>query len=182
LATGSKVDFTKFNRAMQAAIKEVESPATMVEIGQAAVDRIVKRTRLGKGVSESGADPQALKPLSPSYKLFRAGKIAFFTKGGRVIPYTPAKKPELSSLTSVGKSNATFTGQMLDAMQVVRARVGAVVLGFRGVRRNSRLSNEDVAGFYSRVRPFFFLSKPELNGMADIIRKRIQAALRKFQA
>lgn len=180
---GSKVDMRQFERAMEKAIKEVESPATMRKIGEEIGERIVKRTRLGKGVTDTGAEASNLKPLAQSTKDQRRGKIGFFTKNGRTIPYTPESPPRLSSLTTPGRSNLTRTGQMLDALKVVAVRVGVVVLGFRGSRTDRPgLTNADVAGYVSKDRPFFKLSRAEMNGLSTLIRERIQEALRKFIA
>ena len=180
---GSKVNMRQFELAMDKAIKEVESVSSMRSLGEEMAERIRKRTRLGKGVAETGAAPQPLKPLSASYKATRAGKIAFATaKDGHVYPYKPDEAPKLHPHTTPGRSNLTRTGQMLDSLRVIAVRVGVAVLGLHGPRNDSKLSNADVGGYVSKERPFLNLSKPELNGLATLIRERIEAALRKFRA
>ena len=52
----AKVDMTKFKKDMKKVIDEFDKKETMRDVGNFAADRIVKRTRLGKGVSEKGGD------------------------------------------------------------------------------------------------------------------------------
>lgn len=171
---GSKVNIKKLEAALAAAIKEVESPQTMKEVGEEMADRIRKRTRLGKGVAERGGNPEPLKPLSRSYRDQRAGKVAFFTdEEGIVHPYKPKRAPKLSPQTSAGKSNLTRTGELLDSIAVLTAKLGSVIIGLKGKR------NKDVAAYVSQDRPFLNLSKPELNGLARLIRERIDKVLKR---
>ncbi len=161
----TKADMRKFQAAMDRVLKDVSSPAAMREIGNEAADRIRKRTRLGKGVAAPGADPIPLKPLSDSYKDARKKQRG--------------NKGKLSSFTSAGKSNLTFTGQMLDSLRVLTQSASSVVIGLYGNRKGGG-SNSEVGGFVSEVRPFLNLSKAEMNGLARIIRERIDAALKRF--
>ena len=109
-------------------------------------DQIVKRTRLGKGVSENGSSPR-LKRLSQSYKEQRRGNVRYFrNKSGGVFKiekkefilsnkelnaYRASKEArsenrknrdifktkELSKKTTPSKSNLTATGLMLDSVR-----------------------------------------------------------------
>lgn len=182
----TRVNMTKFKADMKKVLEEFESPKMMREIGDIAVERIVKRTRLGKGVETTGGPPQSLKPLSQSYRDTRKGKVAFFTdKRGQVRPYTPEEPPKLSSLTSAGKSNLTFSGQMLDAVRVLSVRAGVALIGVANSMRRreqgkSLMSNAEVAGFVSKDRPFLNLSAPELQGLQKAIRERLQALIKKL--
>ncbi len=180
----AKVDMKGFEKAMEKAFDTMESAAEMRMAGEFAVDRIVKRTRLGKGVASDGADPQPLKPLSQSYRDFRKGKVAFFTRHGKVHPYKPERPPELADSTSATKSNLTFSGQMLNSVKVIATRIGSVIIGPSGSRRKtgggkSLLTNPEVASFVGVDRPFLNLSKPEKAGLARYFRERLQAALKK---
>lgn len=160
-----KVDLSKFSRAMAKVLEDVSSPASMREIGDEAADRIRTRTRLGKGVDERGGDPFPLKALSPGYKEFRKKK-----KAG------PGK---LSQFTSPGKSNLTFTGQLLDSIRVISQGAASVVIALYGGRKGGG-TNKEVGGYVSEARPFLNLSKAELNGLARTIRQRIDASLKRF--
>lgn len=191
----AKVNMTKFQKYMEQAIKELESPAEMRAIGEEVAKRIVTRTALGKGVAETGGPPVSLSPLSKSYKQQRAGKIAFATgKNGKVFAYDPGRPPDLSDLTSPGKSNLTFTRQMLNAVKVVAAKVGSVTIGvanssrtqsvrnkFGNFRRKSLLTNRDVAGLVSDKRPWLDMSGPEMNGFQRLIRERLDAILKRLR-
>lgn len=168
----AKVDLSKFNRRVNQIIDRFESKEFLTECGNYMADRIRTRTRLGRGVTESG-QPQGLKKLSQSYKDQRAGKIAFASKGkgaGRIIyPYVPDARPKLHPQTSPGKSNLTFTGQMLDSLGITKITRNSVEIGPRGRRTDSALSNQDVAGFVSKERPFLNISSPEREGLKRFI-------------
>lgn len=151
---GSKVDMSKFKKRLEEAIRDVESPESMAAIGKEVADRIRKRTRLGRGVAETNGEATPLKPLSTKYKELR-------------------KEVELSSQTSPGKSNLTRTGQLLDGLKVISAKIGIAIIGWSSQR------NRDVAANVSATRPFLNLSKPEMNAVAKIFRERIKNALRK---
>lgn len=178
----AKINMSKFNRDLERVISDFEKPASMKELGEVAVDRIVTRTRLGKGVETAGGAPTSLKALAQSTKDSRKGKVAFATtKDGVVFPYTPKEKPELSKFTTPGKSNLTRTGQMLDAMRVISVKTGSVVLGFKPDRKDSDKTNAEIAGFAEKDRPFFNLSGPELSGIQRFIRDRIDELLKKLK-
>jgi hypothetical protein len=181
---GAKIDFSKFLKTMGKAYSQMESREEMQAAGEFCVGRIVRRTRVGQGVSRAGAESESLKPLSQSYRQFRAGKIAFFRKGAAVVPYKPDAPPPLAGTTTPGKSNLTLSGQLLASIKVLTAGAGRAVIGAAGDRLNflrgkSLLSNADVAGFVSKERPFLNLSRAELNGLQRFWRDRISAAIKK---
>lgn len=168
---------------MGKAIAEFQSPATMREAGEFAVERIKTRTRLGRGVDKTGGESVPLKPLSQSYRDARRGKVAFFTdEDGVVHPYKPKSPPKLSPLTSPGRSNLTFSGQMLDALRVISVATGRAVLGWTSTRKReggrALMTNEEIASFVSKERPFFNLSGPEISGLQRFIRERITKLLK----
>ena len=158
-------DLKKFNKELSNAIEEVFKPNSLREIGDFALERIVKRTKLGKGVSQSGGSASPLKSLAASYKKARKRL---------------KDSGDLSGDTSPGKSNLTRTGQMLDAGQVTGVSRDKVTLGFRGKRNESTLTNDAVAGYVSRDRPFFNLSKAEENAVSGEIERRLQEKLKKL--
>lgn len=174
--------FDAFKRAFKDAMETVSSAENMRKFGEQAAEMVRLRTRLGSGVEKEGANKRPLKRLSDSYKQVRRGKIAFFTRGGKVIPYTPDRPPSLHSHTTPSKSNLTFTGQMLDSLDVTSARRGEVTVGPTGSRKGG-LTNKEVAGYVSKERPFNNLSKVEQKRMseiiADILRKLIGKELTK---
>lgn len=171
---------TKFNAAVQEALRKIGSPTNMKKFGETAADIVRLRTRLGFGVSDDNAEKARLKPLSKSYKDFRKGKIAFFTTpDGRVVPYKPNSAPTLHPDTSPTKSNLTFTGQMLDSLGVVSVRQGEALIGPRGNRTKSPLSNKQVAKYVTaQGRAFNNLSKVENKRMAEAIAEALNAQLK----
>lgn len=163
----AKVDMTKFKKDMKKVIDEFDKKETMRDVGNFAADRIVKRTRLGKGVSEKGGDSQPLKRLSDGYKKQRK-----------------KKSTELSQFTTPGKSNLTRTGQMLDSVKVTEVDQGRALVAPTGNRTDSKinkLNNLDVAGYVSKDRPFLNLSKAELLALNRYVREKIEALLKKFR-
>lgn len=183
----SKVDMSKFKKSLQAVIEEFEKPQTMREMGEYAVERIVLRTRLGKGVSEKGDSASPLKPLSESYRQQRKGKLAFYTtKDGKKVPYIPKIPPILDATTSPTKSNLTFTGQLLNSIKVISVKAGKVLIAPTGKRsdRRSKISgatNREVAGYVSEERPFLNLSKSELLALNRFVREKIEALIKKLK-
>lgn len=67
------------------ALETALNKAFLQALAQRMKDTIKVRTRVGKGVSNSG-QLEKLKPLSDLYILQRQKKLGFFTKGGKAIP------------------------------------------------------------------------------------------------
>lgn len=165
-------------RDLEKKLKNIEDGFTKSKLGKDAgefvAERIRRRTRLGRGLEGP------LKPLSPSYKEFRRGNLAFFTtEAGVVVPVkNPRRKPKLSPNTSPGKSNLTFTGQMLDAIRVISVSIGKVTVGF-APGRSGKLTNKKVAEYVSKERPFFGLTKAEEAGLQKFISDALRKIVRK---
>ena len=168
----SKDEFDKFESNLRRALRTLASPSYMKEIGEKARELIYNRTKLGDSVEETGGEKKKLKKLSPSYKDQRAGKVAFITKkaksGNVVIPIIPKNKPSLHGTTTAGKSNLTFTGQMLDSIKVLLS-TGKVSIKPTGGRNKSDLDNLEVAELVSKERPFNNLSRSEIKQMQNFV-------------
>jgi hypothetical protein len=141
-----------------------------------AASMVKKRTRLGYGVNVG--EKQKLDALSPSYKLYRQGKIAFFSKGtgsSRLrIPYKPKNKPALYEETTPTKSNLTFTGQMLNSLYGKAIGAGRFLISLSGDR------NKTVAGYAVDLgRPFLAFSRAEVQQVIGQYRKLIISFFRK---
>lgn len=133
-------DIAKLNKKLKKIVQE-SSVKALEPVGRIAIDIIRKRTRQGYGVSKQGGSKQELKAFDPK---------------GSYIKFRRRNRGRLSSFTSPGKSNLTFTGQMLLGM--VQKRQGkSVILTFDSQR------NKDVAGHVSGARPFMFLAKEEID-------------------
>jgi hypothetical protein len=134
-------------------------------------ETIRRRTQLGRGVKggENGGELEQLDGLSDSYKAKRKRYRA-----------------NLSEFTTVGRSNLTATGQLMKAL---RARViGLVfVLYINDARpkgtltgRKSKVGNNAIAAYVRELgRPFFALSRTEMQGYHRKIRQDLLGLLRK---
>lgn len=165
-------------------------------LGKLIRDIIYKRTKAGQGVSDLGDGPgitkQRLAPLSKSYKEQRAGKVAFFTdKVGRVIPYIPKIAPRLGEFGSANKSNLTYRGLMLKAIQFQATSQGIRVYIDNNRREGSDLTNAEVAEYVQQDgstrrggirpgRPFFNLTDDELTIVIREIEKELRKITRRF--
>lgn len=116
-----------------------------------AATTIQRRTRQGYGVSQDGGTLQRLKPLSPAYVEQR-------------------KRARLSSFTSPGRSNLTFTGELLGSLGVERRAAGHWVITLEGTRDDG-LPNAQLARFVSRERPFLNLAKSEIQSLERAYRR-----------
>ena len=82
----------------------------------------------------------------------------------------------LGRLAKATKSNATATGQMLDAMTYEMTQQGFILFVADSQRNgelsgsDSKLSNKEVAAYYSKARNIFDFSKPELNRIIRTIK------------
>jgi hypothetical protein len=131
-------------------VKEVESEAinrtTLLRLGQMARNIIYRRVKTGSGVDQLNSpspNKVPLKPLSRSYIEFRR-KIGVRGRFG-----------------SPSKSNLTFTGQMLDSMDVLANQSGFVIRIPR-TRREGGQTNADVARHVQdNGREFFNLTASE---------------------
>lgn len=144
--------------------------SVMRELAKFAIEMIVKRTRLGYGVSKlrgsestrsSGITKVKLKGLSSRYIEYRK------------------KYNKLSNMTTPRKSNLTFTGQLLKSMKIIKIGRGSVVIGPSG-SRNDGLTNEfvgqDVA---EKGRPFNDLYELEQKKLTRFYRKTFGDLLKK---
>lgn len=151
------------NEAIRRIIDGVEaasSKETMELLGETAVDLIRRRTQLGYGVSQTGGPRQRLKKLSDVYIEYRKGNRA-----------------RLSPLTTVRRSNLTFTGQMLRALGTISAQQAKTEIATIGTRDDG-LRNEDVAQWVTeKGRPWLNLSKPELAQLLRVYSRGLSSVL-----
>lgn len=155
-----KVDLSKLKTALLNEFNIVYSPKGSKFYGQFIIDMIKLRTRLGYGVDRDGAQREKLKPLSEKYIKARG-------------------KNSLSSETSKGKSNLTFSGQLLNSLTIISANVKNVVIGAVGSRRDSKANNAEVAGYVAEQgRKFLNLSNVEKKRLADQIKRDVIQALK----
>jgi phage gpG-like protein len=119
-----------------------------------AVELIRKRTRLGYSVEKNGGTKKKLKALSSEYVEFRK------------------KNKKLSGKTRSKKSNLTFTGDMLDDLEIVNTSNGHCEIGFKSSE------SQEKAKWVSKNRPFLHLSKSEIKQLIQDLNARIKALLK----
>lgn len=157
---------TDFGRALDKLVKKAtevltgpELDAVAEQFARNAATMIVRRTRSGLGVNRDGGSTQGLKPLSPNYVKKR-------------------QKSNLSAFTSPGKSNLTFTGELLTSLGIEQRKFGAWDIVFYGTRE-SGITNAELAGFVSdKGRPFLYLAKDEIAKLKDISRKTFDSLVK----
>lgn len=142
MASGRDIT-NKIRKAINDAIREMQSPRQMQKIGDEAATIIRRRTLLGYGVAVSGGPRQALKRLADSYVSARRRQAGLSTK------------------TTPQKSNLTRFGFLLDSLVARVRRLGEVEIKPDGTRPDG-LTNEKVAEYVSEDRPFLNLSDNEI--------------------
>lgn len=132
-----------------------------------AANLIKTRTRRGYGVPADGAPAERLKALSRE------------PAGRSYVDFRKRTRSALSSETSPGKSNLTYSGQMLDSLYARRRRIGNWSINLKSQRDDGK-TNPQVAR-YAAIggRPFLFLSKSELSVLGIAYRKRFSALVKK---
>ena len=128
---------------------------------------IYKRVKAGYGVSEAGSK-EKLKALADSTIQYR--KQVFKSRWGAIGKIGPGE------FFSPRKSNATLTGQMLNAISYRITDSGVTFFIDKKIRKEGGASNFEVAEFYSEARPFFGLTSDE----RQVIAREIENELRKL--
>ena len=152
-------------KRISSTVKEAVNREALDSIGLFAVNLVVKRTRLGYGVSRQFDKKQRLAPLSPGYvksrKMFEG----------------------LSDLTTPKRSNLTRTGQMLDSIRH-KVKGNSVEIRPEGRRTDGKL-NSDIA-YYNAIggknrprRVFMNISELEYKQILRFYRKTFGDLLRK---
>lgn len=157
--------FTAIDKLQKTLNKNLEvafNRENMNDIANIMINNIVTRARLGKGVS-NGKQKNFDKPLTEKY-----------------IDFRKKHSKRLANTTSANqkKSNATATGQMLESISS-KVNPGFILLFFKGKRkgeldgRTSKLSNDEVAEFFQKKRPFFEITSADVNEIKRYIRSII---------
>lgn len=140
---------------------DMQSVKEMQAVGGFALGLIIKRTRIGYGVSEFLADKERLKRLSPKYIKARQSFQG------------------LDSTTTPAKSNLTRTGQMLRSTKVTRVTRSTATIEPTGTRDDG-LTNKEVAAFQEEQgRTYLNVSRLEQAQILRFYRKSFRDLLRK---
>lgn len=126
-------------------------------IGEAIIQKIKERTESGQGVSFSGenARPVTLKGYSKEYK----------------------DSPEFKAFGKTSKVNMTLSGDMLNLMDVIDHTANTIKIGWDDGEQNAKSYNHNVGDTVPR-RPFFGISKTELQEIVNEIKPDLKAALK----
>lgn len=132
----------KFIKKVKETYKLTTTSKSLRSIGKEMCLMIKERSRKGYGVDANETPQRRFKALSPSYIEMRSN-----ARG-------------LSFYTSPRKSNITFSGEMLDSLDVVQTVKETVTIAPTG-RRPGGEYNSVVARYVSETRPFMYLSKTQ---------------------
>lgn len=166
----TSISINKVRASVEKELKESLNNSRMKEIGDFVLEKIRVRTRLGYGVSAHKSAREKLKPLADVTKEIRKG----FKASGK-----------LSEFTSPGKSNLTFTGQMLDGLSVKVQSMGKVLVEITGNRKATRdpkapRTNKEVARKVTdEGRPFMFLTDKDYKAVVNFVRDGFKSILKK---
>lgn len=161
MASKLQNDLTKRMKQISDELVKPSNIRKLSELGELAVSLIVKRTRLGYGVSKNGGKRFRLAALSDGYVKQR-------------------KKGGLAKYTRPKKSNLTRTGQMLESVKILKLSRGVITVGPQGTR-SDRKRNDDIAIWNAKRkgRSFIFLSDNEFNQLRRAYRKMFGDLLKK---
>ena len=154
-------DLKAFQRRMVTFFGKSQSPKELKKTGEKAADLIRKRTRLGRGTTETTpGKPQRLKKLSPQYIEFRKS----FNLG-------EAGKPNFSNLT--------LTGQMLKSLGVIKVKKGLIRVGPTGTRDDGNKNIKVAAWQRLQGRTFMHLTRGEERQLITDYRERLGLIVKK---
>lgn len=138
-------------------IRDTITPQLLGRLADKAVEMMKTRARLGMGVSDYSAPQQKFEKLTP----------------GTIDNRRRMKKQgTLAGQTTPAKSNLTATGELLDSIKYVAS--GKTIEFYLAGPRNQK-----VATLVSVSRPFFNLSKAEVNRLAQEIEQALIAHIKK---
>lgn len=146
----------KIQFIVETAIKEVEKKDNLKEAADVAIERMKKRTRLGKGVLKPEGQATSLKPLEPSTVNIRKT----LKKAGRLTG--PGATPS--------KSGVNRTGATLESLHSV-AKDGAVAIELDA---DGTKVAEDLIKIDKQRFTFMNLSKAEVKAMTDVLEEKVQ--------
>ena len=149
-------DFTRrFSRDIDNAIDKSFDSSYLREVGSQIVNQIQVRTRSGFGVARNDTRQTRLRALSTNYIELRR-----FARSVGL----------LANTTTPGRSNLTFTGNMLGS---IRYRVEKRSINFSFSNQEAEETAEEV----QVRRPFFNLSSTEIRNLARQFNRRLRTFL-----
>jgi len=151
-------DLKKFGKKLKKVVFDVTSKKEMKILGNLTIGLVHDRVRnKGQGVAKPEGGRRALKKVSDKYAIWRQ------------------TQPELHSKAASGKScNLTFTGEMLDDMQLIELDKKHFKIGY-GQEENQDKSDRH----HATKRPFLYLAKPELKLLKKAYDLRVNKIVKK---
>ena len=160
--------FDKIRKRVKEANKMAMNTAFRNALSKVMAKQVRIRTRIGKGVKETGG---------PSYNLHEVLRTSEYEE------YRIDQKEigELASSTVPSKHNLTLRGHLLDALYG-KAVPNGFSINVRDARPDSRRNSKIIEGQRKLGRHFLNLSKTEMRQMRRAIRKKIvQQILNEFK-
>jgi hypothetical protein len=183
-------NFNGFIHKLQSIAKQINSRSVNDRLARKCKQIIYRRVKNGYGVNSDRLPAERttetkLKPLSRSYVAFREGRVAFFrAKDGHVYPVDLKKygkknkvsfKPTLGLFGRPNKSNATFSGEMMESINLRYSSEGFQLLIMNSKRGDdSGLTNLKVNQYYSADRPYFALTQGEVRILTRELEKIVK--------
>lgn len=149
---------TKLDKLIDRIIEIAVGKDTMQKVATEARERIVRRTRTGKGVTQTGAQPSPLRDLTPATVNIRKN----LREQGKLTG--PGARPS--------KSAVNRTGAMLDSLKPEAERGQARVV-FGSGEQERKADELQSNGFV-----FMNLSEPEIKGLHRVIKNEIKRRLK----
>lgn len=186
-------DYKEFEEKIRKLQFMLNSNEVKKRMGKLLKDIIYRRVKSGKGVtSEIAENPehQKLKELSKSYIKMRqtatgthyTAKKAPKSKQKKITAiYRKERKGapiKTGEFFSPGRSNATFTGQMLNSMRDIATLKGFKIYIPPTKRNGSKLTNAQVYKFFSKDRPFFAVTPGEMRILQNEFDKIVQEKIK----
>lgn len=158
-----KKEFRKFTDKLQKIVVQAKSSKEVEALAEFVVDLIVKRSRLGYGITRHGGEKVKFPELSENYVLMRK-----------------KNRGSLDSTTSAKKSNVTYTGQLLRSLGYRRRGKSGFIVQAEGSRDEGG-TNEEVAYqlLKKRNRKFIGLTRSEERQVARFYRTQFNDVIRR---
>jgi hypothetical protein len=166
------IQIKDFTSRIEDLLKESVKRDMMLPLAQEAERIVLKRTRLGYGVSESMGDKSKLRASGPgggfSPRYLKTRKLA-------------KSRGQLDSTSNTSKLNLTFTGEMLRSTKVITAKDGKIVIAPSGLRRDGK-KNADIARYNADAgRIYLNVSRLEFQQLFRFYRKAFTDLGRKLK-
>lgn len=190
--------FESFTAELEKLGKIINSKSVNDRLARKCREIIYRRVKAGYGVNRDNLPAEStnqvkLKPLSKSYIAYREGKVQFFRgKDGHIYPVDlkgyarkniggkkayQAFAPQLGPFGSPRKSNATFSGEMMESIFMRSTDEGfQLLIATRTRKDNPRLTNKRVSEYYSKDRPFFALTAGEVR----ILTRELESIIKQY--